>query len=73
MGLFSKSKLGSDEFETLNKKIILIVGDIDALNAKLAVLKTNMNSLRSTVNRNFGEDEGEAEPKNLKGGMLLPE
>lgn len=70
MGIFSREKVSSEEAEELKKRIIIVSTDVEMLKSKLAALSTNMTSLRSTVNRNFGDEE---ETKDLKEGVILPD
>ena len=68
MGIFSK-KLGSNEFEILLRKIVLVVSDIDLLKSKFANIDTNMNSLRGLINRKFGNYEEAEEDLNSPDGL----
>jgi len=73
MGIFTRKKLNSDEYEILSKKFISMVQDLDALRSSLDVLRTNQNSLRGLVNRKMGgSKEGEEETENSKYDFFLP-
>jgi hypothetical protein len=63
------TKLNSDEYEQLYKKIVACVGDIDELKAAVQILKTNNNSLRGLMNRKF-QIENEDTEKDKYGGLL---
>lgn len=74
MGLFSK-KLNSKEYADLNSRLCFVEGKLDLCLQKIEIITTNVNSLRSTVNRNvFGADDSKKEEtKNLKESVLLPD
>ena len=69
MGIFSRKKIGSDEFETLLRKIVLIITDIDLLKSKCAALNTNMVSIRGLINRKFGDYGDEEQDLNSPDGL----
>lgn len=54
--VFFSSRVNSDEYEKLLKRIAEIANDISQLNSKVAALITNQNSLRGLVNRKIGEE-----------------
>lgn len=51
-----KTKINSDEYEEIVKKIVAVVGGIDVLKTKVEVLETNFRSLRAKVNRNISQE-----------------
>lgn len=57
MGLFSKSKLNSDEYEILHKKIISVAGDLDLINARISGINSALASLRSSFNQHKIKDK----------------
>jgi len=67
MGLFTRSKINSDEFEQLNKILISTLARVEQVEIGFQGLKTLQNSLRGLVNRKINdaaEDDDAAE--NLK-------
>ena len=75
MSLFSKNtKLNSDEYETLTKKIITLTGEVEALIKKFEVLTTNYNSLRGLINRKIGlKDLDQEQPQDINNAVILPD
>lgn len=71
--MFFNKRVKSEEFETLNRKIILLVGDVDTIKTEVANLKTSMNSLRGFVNRkgNLKPSEDLEESEDLNNSVLL--
>lgn len=61
MGIFSKRKIGSDEFEQLLRRIVLLTSELDVLKGKFDIITTNTTSLRALVNRKFGDYSKEDE------------
>lgn len=50
--MFWRNKsLGSEEFEKVLKRVILLEADIDSLKKKIDSVNTNLSSLRGLVNR----------------------
>jgi len=62
MGLFSKSKINSDEYEILHKKIISCAGDLDLINTKISALNSALASLRSSFNQHKIRDKEQESP-----------
>lgn len=74
MGIFSRKRLNSNEYEDLNKKLIAVVTSLDLMESKVYAMTTNMNSLRGLVNRKFGNyDEEDVKEKPLKSSDGLDE
>lgn len=61
MGIFSRKKLGSDEYENLSKRFTELTLEMNILKSKMEVVTTNMNSIRGLVNRKFGDYDKEDE------------
>ena len=64
MGLFSKSKLGSDEYEILTKKNISLISEIEIQKTKLHQLELKINSLSGYVYQKLGKQKKEKEVAN---------
>ena len=61
MGLFGKSKLGSDEYEILTKKNISLISEIEIQKTKLQQLELKINSLSGYVYQKLGKRKKEKE------------
>ena len=68
MGIFSRNRLGSNEFQELQKQISILATSLEQLHGKFAIMRTNVNSLRGLVNRKFGNyDDGEEDLNSTDG------
>lgn len=75
MGIFSKTtKLNSDEYEKLTKKIIELNASLEEIKKKFEVITTNMTSLRGLINRRIGGKDIEVdESQGLNNPVILPD
>lgn len=62
MGWFNKS-VNSEEYEQLLKKLSTMRNELEALGAAVAVLDTNLRSLRGMINRRAELREGPEDKK----------
>lgn len=75
MGIFSRNtKLNSDEYERLTKKLIEVNSDLQEIKKEFESLRTNQNSLRGLINRRIGGDkENNSESETLNNPVILPD
>lgn len=72
MKLFGKrSEISLREYEKLQKELLEIRLKFEEFENKLAILKTNMNSLRGLVNNRFSKTEEEDDETSKKFGMFV--
>lgn len=67
--MFFRRRLNTEEFEILNKKIVLLVGDVDVLKTEIVNLKGRLNSMQGRMNRERKFDVEESE--DLNNSVLL--
>jgi hypothetical protein len=74
MGIFSRNtKINSDEYEKLTKKLVEQGAELEELKKKFDVLTTNYNSLRGLINRKLGgKDLEEQNSESLNNPVILP-
>jgi hypothetical protein len=75
MGIFFRNtKVNSDEYEKLTKKIIDLNATVEEIKKKFEVLTTNYNSLRGLINRKLtGKDLEEDQSQGLNNSVILPD
>jgi len=74
MGIFSRStKLNSDEYERLTKKLTELSAELQDLKSRCEAITTNCNSLRGLVNRRLSGSGSDDETQELNNPVILPD